>query len=94
MIFPSGNIITSGNILPNPPRSRSISDKYISWGNVLSENNMTESYNKFFNLFSTSYEKNFPLTKKVTKRKIDKNQLTQFDPPILISDVYDGKIKY
>ena len=33
MIFPSGqspsgNIITSGNISPNPPRSRSINDKY------------------------------------------------------------------
>ena len=32
MIFPSGqspsgNIITSGNISPNPPRSRSINDK-------------------------------------------------------------------
>jgi hypothetical protein len=35
MIFPSGqspsgNIITSGNISPNPPRSRSINDKYTS----------------------------------------------------------------
>jgi ASC-1-like (ASCH) protein len=48
--------------------------KNISWENVLSENNSTESYNKFFNLFSTSYEKNFPLTKKVTKRKIHKNR--------------------
>ena len=33
MIFPSeqspsGNIITSGNISPNPPRSRSMNDKY------------------------------------------------------------------
>jgi hypothetical protein len=48
--------------------------KNISWENVLSENNTTESYNKFFDLFSTSYEKNFPLTKTVTKRKIDKNR--------------------
>ncbi len=46
--------------------------KNISWENVLSENNTTESYNKFFNLFSIAYEKNFPLTKKVAKRKIDK----------------------
>ena len=28
MIFPSGSIITSGNISPNPPRSGSINDKY------------------------------------------------------------------
>jgi mRNA-degrading endonuclease RelE of RelBE toxin-antitoxin system len=37
MIFPSGqspsgNIITSGNISPNPPRSRSINDKYSPTG--------------------------------------------------------------
>ena len=49
--------------------------KNISWENVLTDNNMTESYNKFFNLFSIAYEKNFPLTKKViAKRKIDKTR--------------------
>ena len=42
MIFPSGqspsgNIITSGNISPNPPRSRSINDKccYVIHNNVI-----------------------------------------------------------
>ena len=29
MIFPSGSIITSGNISPNPRRSGSINDKYL-----------------------------------------------------------------
>ena len=48
--------------------------KNISWENVLSDNNTTESYNKFFNLISIACEKNFPLTKKVAKRKIDKTR--------------------
>jgi hypothetical protein len=48
--------------------------KCISWENVLSNNNSTESNNEFFELFANAYEKNFPLTKKVLKKKIDKNK--------------------
>jgi hypothetical protein len=46
----------------------------MSWENVLSSNNSTESYNEFFHLFSPIYESNFPLTKNLTKRKIDKKK--------------------
>jgi hypothetical protein len=46
----------------------------MSWENVLSSNNSTESYNQFFHLFSPIYESNFPLTKNLIKRKIDKNK--------------------
>jgi hypothetical protein len=46
--------------------------KCISWENVLSNNNSAESYNEFFDLFSNVYEKNFPLTKKVFKKKLTK----------------------
>ena len=30
---------------------------------VLSSNDTTESYNEFFNIFSTVYERSFPMTK-------------------------------
>ena len=48
--------------------------KNMSWENVLSSNNSTESYNEFFHLFSPIYESNFPLTKNLKKRKIDKKK--------------------
>jgi hypothetical protein len=37
--------------------------KTTSWEDVISNSNTAESYNEFFNKFSTAYEKNFPLTK-------------------------------
>ena len=48
--------------------------KNTSWQNILSSNNSTLSYNNFFDLFSTDYEKNFPLLKTKVKMKIDKNK--------------------
>ena len=48
--------------------------KTTSWEDVISNSNTAESYNEFFNKFSTAYEKNFPLTKKVSKRKFDKSK--------------------
>ena len=50
--------------------------KNTSWQNILSSNNSTlsYSYNNFFDLFSTAYEKNFPLLKTKVKMKIDKNK--------------------
>jgi hypothetical protein len=46
--------------------------KCISWENVLSNNNSAESYNELFDLFANVYEKSFPLTKKVLKKKLTK----------------------
>jgi hypothetical protein len=43
-----------------------------SWENVFSSNNATESYDGFFDVFSTVYEKSFPQTKKKVKKNIDK----------------------
>ena len=47
--------------------------KSLSWEKVIYNNNEIESYNEFFNIFSATFEKNFPLTKKRKSRmKIDR----------------------
>ena len=46
--------------------------KNTSWEGVLSTNDTTESYNGFFDLFSTVYESSFPITKKKNNKCIDK----------------------
>ena len=46
--------------------------KSLSWEKVISNNSERESYNEFFTIFSETFEKNFPLTKKKLKTKIDK----------------------
>ena len=46
--------------------------KNTSWEDVLSTNDTTESYNRFFDLFSTVYESSFPMTKKNINKCIDK----------------------
>ena len=43
----------------------------ISWENVLLNENRTESFNEFSNIYSTAYETNLPLKQKVIKRNID-----------------------
>ena len=48
--------------------------KSMSWENVLSRNDTTESYNEFLEIFSTAYEEIFPLTKKKIKNNIDKSK--------------------
>ncbi len=47
--------------------------KTTSWEDVISNSDCTV-LNEFFNKFSTANEKNFPLTKKVSKRKFDKTK--------------------
>jgi hypothetical protein len=47
--------------------------KGLSWEAVTSNHDEIESCNNFFNIFSSTYEENFPLTKKV-KTKIDKRK--------------------
>ena len=49
--------------------------KNMSWENVLSSNNSTESYNQFFHLSSPIYESNFPLTKNLTNEKLTKRKV-------------------
>ena len=44
----------------------------MSWENVLSTNDTAESYNGFFDLFTTLYERRFPMTKKKINKCIDK----------------------
>ena len=46
----------------------------ISWENVLLNENRTESFNEFSNIYSTAYETNLPLKQKVIKRNIDKGK--------------------
>ena len=42
--------------------------KSTSWENVFSSNDASESYNGFFDVFSTVYEQSFPLTRKKVKK--------------------------
>ena len=48
--------------------------KDTTWENVLSCNDTTESFNEFLKIFSTAYEKSFPLTQKKIGKYIDKNK--------------------
>ena len=48
--------------------------KDTTWEHVLSCNDTTESYNEFLKIFSTAYEKSFPLTQKKIGKYIDKNK--------------------
>jgi hypothetical protein len=49
--------------------------KSTSWENVLSTNDTTESYNRFFDIFSTVYERSFPLIKKKGKKILTKSKV-------------------
>jgi hypothetical protein len=49
--------------------------KSTSWENVLSSNDTTESYNRFFDIFSTVYERSFPMTKKKVKKILTKTKV-------------------
>ena len=67
--FVCKRIINDANI-----NSFSNTIKNMSWENVLSNNNLTESYNNFFDMVSSAYDNFFPFMKKVTKRNIDKDK--------------------
>ena len=60
----------------NESNTRSFTNeiKSLSWEKVTSHNNAQESYNEFFNIFSTTYEKHFRLNKKKSQTRIDKNK--------------------
>ena len=62
--------------------------KSLSWEKVISNNNEIESYNEFLNIFSATFEKNFPLTTKGKSRmKIDKCKSPWMTRRIIIKSV-------
>lgn len=60
----------------NDSNTRSFTNeiKGLSWEKVISNNNALESYNEFFKVFLTTFEKNFPFNKKKSRSRIDKNK--------------------
>ena len=60
----------------NDSNTRSFTNeiKSLSWKKVTSNNNAIESYNEFFDVFSTTYGKHFPLIKKKSRTRVDKTK--------------------
>ena len=72
-ITPVKNITFKRNINDSHMKIFTETIKENTWENVLSSNDTTESYNRFFNIFSTVYE-SFPLTKKKINKNINKSK--------------------